>query len=476
MKGKRNYPGGYSRGCSVAKDIISKSCAVILLLLLIIPQTNSEEDEVLTDEIWVTSVQDTINPMISEYLNELIVNADNANIRCLIIELDTPGGLLESTRAIVQEIMNSQVPIIVYVSPEGARAASAGMFITISAHIAAMAPATNIGAAHPVSIGTDLPGTQKSLEEEEDSVEGVSNEQRDVMSQKIMNDSLAWARGIAERRDRNVEWVESAIIDSVSSTEKEALETGVIDLIANNRQDLIIAINGKEIELANRTIILDLESAEIIPKSMTLRQKFLSTIINPTIAVYLMVAGLIGLYIELTHPGLILPGVIGGISLILALFAMHTLPINYAGLLLMLLAIAFFVGEVKIPSYGILTIGGIVAFVLGATMLIDSELPGMEVSFIAIVPLAIAFGLISVFLLTLIVKSHARKTSTGDTGMIGRRCIIDKELNPEGQIFIRGETWIVRSKDGSHIPANTEIEVIAVEGLKLIIQPIDLNN
>ncbi len=460
----------------MAKNLTFLCIVFLIVLNAAYPPITHTQTSVDNGEIWIATVRDTVNPMVSEYLTGVINQADPDYVRCLIIELDTPGGLLESTRVIVRSIMNSEVPIVVYVSPEGARAASAGMFITISAHVAAMAPATNIGAAHPVTIGTDMPTIPDTEKNTENPAGDTVEKQQEVMSQKVMNDTLAWARGMAERRERNVEWVNAAIIDSISSTEKEALESGVIDVVAVDLEELIDKLDGLEVDLSDRTVVLDLAEARTVTRPMTFRQRFLSTIINPTIAVYLLVAGLIGLYIELTHPGLIFPGVIGGISLILALFAMHTLPINYAGLLLMLLAIVFFVGEVKIPSYGILTIGGIVAFILGATMLIDSELPGMEVSLVAVVPLAVSFGLITVFLLTLIVKTHSRKATTGDSGMIGRRCVLKKSLNPDGQIFVRGEIWHAVSKTGGLIPENTEIEVVDVKGLKLIVHPIDSNN
>ncbi len=468
--------------------LISYITTVFLLLFLplsglVLPVLAEEDGSDRTEEIWVAQVHDAIHPMVSEYLKDIIIRAEEKRIRCLIIELDTPGGLLESTREIVRLEMNAGIPIVVYVSPRGARAASAGMFITIASHVAAMAPVTNIGAAHPVSLG---PGgmddgdedREPSREKDTDgdlrkTVAGESGSDSGVMEQKIMNDTLAWARGIAEERDRNMEWVEASIVDSISSTAREALEEGVIDLICESREDLITALNGRTVTVSGSEIVINLDQVIVVEKFMTFRQRFLSIIINPNIAIYLMTFGLLGIYIEITHPGFIFPGVVGGICLIMGFFAMHTLPINYAGLFLILLAFGFFAAEVKIPSYGILTVGGITAFILGASMLIDTEIPGMEISLKAIFPLALGAGLITVFLLSLIVKSHGKKSATGRSGMVGACGEVTRRLAPDGQIFVHGEIWKARGKDGMIIEEGVTVEVIAADGLALIVKQTD---
>lgn len=454
---------------------------LILVISLVLPVVSwsfigAESAESTESTVWICPVQDTINPMVSEYLNQMITQAELQAIDCLIIELDTPGGVLDSTHAIVQKEMNARIPIVVYVSPQGARAASAGMFITIASHIAAMATATNIGAAHPVSLGPMSPGPPELPEsvplEKEPVDRSVPGKMTDgsAMEQKIMNDTLAWARTIAQNRNRNMDWVESAIVESISSTEQEALEAGVIDLVCRDRNDLIKALHGRHIMLPQGEIKLNVATARIIEKPMTFRQRLLSVIINPTIAIYLLFGGLIGLYIELTHPGFILPGVFGAISLILALFAMHTLPINYAGLFLLLLSFAFFIAEVKVQSYGILSIGGIVALLLGASMLIDSEISGLEVSMGAILPLAIAVAGITVFLVSLVVKSHTRKTITGNIGMIGLTGTVKAPLDPEGQVFVHGEIWRAKSADGRTIPAGSSVEIVSSRDLTLFVR------
>ena len=435
-----------------------------------------------SDEVWVLTVKDTINPMIAEYLRETIQTADSKGIACLIIELDTPGGVLESTRAIVQMEMNADIPIVVYVSPKGARAASAGVFITLAAHVAVMAPATNIGAAHPVSIGPSMPMQPGSkninpLNPKEESQETPAapdtHENETVMDQKIMNDTLAWARTIAEDRGRNLQWVEAAVTQSISSTEHEALEAGVIDLICKNRQELLEALEGRTVQLPSGSHTISVLSSTIVEKPMNLRQRLLSTIINPTIAVYLLIGGLIGLYIELTHPGFILPGVMGAICLIMALFAMHTLPINHAGLFLLLLSFAFFIAEVKIQSYGVLTLGGIVAFLLGSSMLIDSDLPGMQVSMIGILPLAIAVAGITIFLVSLVLKAHKNRPITGTSGMIGLKGTVKTAGESQIHVLVHGELWRAVSIDDQTLSAGNEIEIVENDGLTLKVRKLN---
>jgi len=434
-----------------------------------------------SNEIWIATVQDTINPMVAEYLGDVIARANDARIEAVIIELDTPGGLVESTRMIVQNQMNSHVPIITYVSPQGARAASAGMFITIASHIAAMSPATNIGAAHPVNMGPGGPIGEE--EDEDDSAEEFPEKteiscriskvsDKSVMEDKILNDMLAWSRTIAENRKRNVEWVLDSVEHSISSTESEALEAGVIDLICKDRSDLLKQLDGMEIIIDDSTVVLNTTDAQVIEKPMTVRQKYLSILINPTLAIYLLVLGALGIYVELTHPGIILPGVVGGICFILGLFAMHTLPINFAGLLLILLAFIFFVLEVKVHSYGILSIGGLTAFILGSSMLVDTEVSGMKVSMISIIPLAVSAAFITIVLVSLVLKSHNRSVTTGQTGMIGETGTVTRTVNPAGQAFIHGEIWSVRSQDDSEISVNKKVIVVESSSLTLVVKEV----
>ncbi len=296
------------------------------------------------NEIYIIKVADAISPGTAEFIKSGIKTAEEKAATAVIIELDTPGGLAESMRLIVQQILGSQVPVVVFVSPSGARAASAGVMITMAADVAAMAPGTNIGAAHPVGAGgKDIDGK---------------------MSEKVINDMVAQAKSVAEQRGRNAQWVEAAIRESVSVTESEALEQNIIDLVAADTDDLIKQLNGRE--LKNKGV-LNLADAKKVVFEETLRTKILKTISNPNIAYILMMIGLAGLYFELSHPGAIFPGVIGGIALILAFFALQTLPVNYAGILLIVLAIIFFIMEMKITSYGLLSVAGFIGNEIVAT-------------------------------------------------------------------------------------------------------------
>ncbi len=471
----------------MAKNLIAVCAILIHVILWAIMPSNvlASESSAANCEIWVATIHDTINPMVSEYISDVIDKAEKAGVRAVILEIDTPGGLVDSTRQIVVRIMNSQVPIITYVSPRGARAASAGMFITIASHVAVMAPATNIGAAHPVSMGPMGPMTPD--EDENDTEDKTSDEndvkqirvlsgvssQSQVIDEKMLNDLLAWSRSIAEEKNRNLEWVEKAIRESLSSTEKEALEAGVIDFVISDIYTLIDELDGHTVIVNGSEVQLELQNCRIVRRPMTWRQKFLSALINPTLAIYLLALGGLGLYFELSQPGFIIPGVVGGICLILGLFAMHTLPINTAGLLLILLSFVFFALEVRMPSYGVLTIGGITSFILGSAMLVDSDLTGMRVSLQAIVPLAFAVALITIILVTLIVSVHRSKVTTGDTGLIGKKGKVTRKIAPEGQVYVHGEIWRARSDDGSAIPEDTEVIVTSLTGLTIIVKPVE---
>ncbi|MCG2720490.1 MAG: nodulation protein NfeD, partial [Thermodesulfovibrionales bacterium] len=313
----------------------------------------------------VITVNGAINPVVSEYLNKTILKANEKKVEALVIELDTPGGLDTSMRTIVKDIIASEVPVIVFVSPSGSRAASAGAFITLAAHIAAMAPGTNIGAAHPVGVGEKMDKT---------------------MSEKATNDAAAYIRSLAEKRGRNAQWAEDAVRKSISSTEKEALEQNVIDLVANNLNSLLSDIDGRNIETIMGEKILHTKDAAVQREEIGIRQKILGFISDPNVAYMLMLLGFYGLFFELTNPGSLFPGVLGGICLILAFYAFQTLPVNYAGLLLIILAIILFILEVKIISHGVLTIGGIIAMIIGSLMLFDSPAPFMKLSLAVILP------------------------------------------------------------------------------------------
>ena len=400
------------------------------------------------NDIYIIEVADAISPGVAEFVKDGIKAAEKDEAACLIIELDTPGGLAESMRRIIQDILGSKVPVIVYVSPAGARAASAGVMITMAADIAAMAPGTNIGAAHPVGAGgKDISGK---------------------MSEKVINDMVAHAKSVAEKRGRNEKWVEKAIRESVSATETEALKDNIIDLVAKDTDDLIRQINGRKIKEKG---VLKLDNSEKVIVEPTLRTKILKTISDPNIAYILLMIGLAGLYFELSHPGAIFPGVIGGIALVLAFFALQTLPVNYAGILLIVLAIIFFIMEMKITSYGLLSVAGIISLLLGSLMMFKGTGPDFELSWRVLLPTLVLVSGFFVFVAGLVFRAQISKPRTGSKGLVGEVGVVKKALSPEGKVFVHGELWNARS--AQTIEEGEKVRVTKVLNLMLEVEATD---
>ena len=455
-----------------------------------------------------------INPITYEYVHKAIQQAEKEQAQCLVIELDTPGGLLNSTRSIVKDIMNAQVPVVVYISPQGARAGSAGVFITLASHIAAMAPSTNIGAAHPVNIGgeedkgswkeffrelsryrqKEREGKEEEKEAKKGEGEGKKEEKSEKvkepkkqpkeeteeeapqkstspMQDKIINDTVAWVRALAAARGRNQDWAEAAVIKSVSVPEKEALEKNVIDLIASDISELLEKIDGRTVAIMDRTFILKTKDVEIRHIPMSARQRILDAIINPNIAYILMILGFYGLLFEITHPGAGFPGIAGAICIILAFYAFQSLPVNYAGLALIGLSLALFVAEVKVQSFGLLALGGIISMLLGSLMLIDSPLAFMRVSLGVIIPIVLSTATIIIFLISAVLRVHMRKSVIGQEGLLGEIGVAETDIMPEGKVFVHGEIWNAITNKGVDVIGKGErVKVIAVEGLKVIIE------
>jgi len=404
--------------------------------------------EAQSGDIYIIRIADAISPGTADFIKSGIKKAEENEAACIIIELDTPGGLAESMRLIVQNILASRVPVVVFVSPGGARAASAGVMITMAADVAAMAPGTNIGAAHPVGAGgQDIDG---------------------AMSDKIINDMVAQARSVAERRGRNADWVEDAIRESVSVTETEALKENIIDLVANDTEDLIRQLNGREIKDRGK---LALDGADKIVLAETLRTKILRTISNPNIAYILMMIGLAGLYFELSHPGAIFPGVIGALALILAFFALQTLPVNTAGILLILLAIIFFIMEMKITSYGLLSVAGIVALLLGSLMLFEGDAPDMKLSLKVLLPTVLVISGFFAAVAALVFRAQMSKPATGSGGLVGEIGTVKKALTPEGKVFVHGELWNARAS--APLDEDAKVRVVNVVNLILEVESVD---
>ncbi len=400
------------------------------------------------NEIFIIRVSDAIGPGVADFLKQGIEKASEENAACIIIELDTPGGLVESMRKIVMEIYSSKVPVVVYVSPSGARAASAGVMITMAADIAAMAPGPNIGAAHPVGAGGKEIGK--------------------TMSEKVTNDMVAYVKSIAKKRGRNETWAEKAVRDSISSTETEALDQKVIDIIASDTDDLIKKINGRLIAGKGK---LNLDNATKRILKETFRTKVLKTISNPNIAYILMMLGMAGIYFELSNPGAIFPGVIGAISIILAFFSFQTLPVNYAGILLIILAIIFFIMEMKIASYGMLSIAGTVSLILGSLMLFEGNSPELQVSLQVLITTVIIVSTFFVVVAGMVFKSQVSKSKTGTKGLIGEIGVVKKALTPEGKVFVHGELW--RAVTKTALPEGTRVQVISIENLVLEVEKVD---
>ena len=397
-------------------------------------------------------IDGNINPVSAKYIVDNIRKAEADDYECLLIQMDTPGGLLESTKTIVKDILSADIPVVMYISPSGSGAVSAGVFITMACHIAAMAEGTNIGAAHPVGIG----GQQDTSM---------------VMGEKVTNYAASLMRGIAEKRGRNSDWAEKAVRESVSINEKEALELNVIDLIAKNERELLDAIDGTEVVLETGVKTLNTTNARIVTVEMSWRNRILYKISNPTIAYILLVLGIYGIFFELSNPGSIIPGVIGGIFLILAFFALQTLPVRFAGILLILFAIVLFILEVNVTSFGILTIGGIVAMFLGSIMLFE-DIPGctVRVDWRIAAVVAISSGLFFVFALGMALKARLQKPTTGREGIVGEIGTAMTALNPAGDVKVHGEIW--RAFANEKIKKGEKVEVLAVEGLELKVKKV----
>ncbi len=389
------------------------------------------------------TVDAPIHPITSEYILKALEKADNEKASMIIIVFNTPGGLDSSMREIIEKILATETPVVAYVSPSSARAASAGFFIGVACDLFIMAPGTNTGAAHPV--GVSITGQQMD----------------ETMADKVTHDAASYIKTIAEKRGRNMKMAEDAVRESLSYTEEEALEGGLIDLIAKNEQEIIDHFHGKSIKrFDGEEHVLDLEGEEIVEMPMTARQKFLLTISNPNLAYILLMLGLLGLYFEFSNPGAILPGVLGGICLLLAIFSFQILPINYVGLILILLAIGLFILDLKIQSYGILSAGGILAMVIGSIMLIDAPIPELRPSLKFIIPIAISLSLIFIFLIALVVKTHARKASTGREGLIGEIGKAQTDLSPEGKVFVHGEIWDAEASENIRKGSKVKVEEV----------------
>jgi membrane-bound serine protease (ClpP class) len=396
------------------------------------------------------SINDAIQPVTAEFIGRALDLAAAHHDQAVLIEMNTPGGLVDSTREIIEKIVASPVPVIIYVTPSGSRAASAGFFILESADVAAMAPGTNTGAAHPVILGEKMD---------------------DVMKQKMENDAAALMRSVVAKRGRNVELAESAVRESKSFTEQEALDKKLIEYIAPSEQDLFHQLSGKSFKRFNGTTVsLSLDNQPVRDYRMTLKQRILSYIMDPNVAFILLAIGALALYAEFNHPGAVIPGTVGVVFILLAAFALNLLPVRFAAIAMIIGAFALFAAEAKFASHGVLTTGGIVLLTMGGLFLVDAPIPEMRVHLVTALAVSIPLGLITAFLMSIAVRARRHKIVTGKQGLIGEIGIAQSTLAPAGKVFVHGELWDAVSS--GPIPAGERIVVRQVEGLTLRVDPV----
>jgi membrane-bound serine protease (ClpP class) len=424
--------------------LLSALCLILVSLLLAGLGAQAASDG---GGILVLTVRGPITPSVADYVELGFERVGETGATMVLIEMDTPGGLDKAMRSIIRQILNSPVPVAVFVSPSGARAASAGTFITLAADVAAMAPGTTIGAAHPVSL---------------------VGKQDETMSEKVVNDSAAYIRSLAERSGRNADWAEQAVRESVSLTEREALEEGVIDLVASDIDDLLRSIDGREIKGDGGPVTLKTEGERLIPFPMDFRRRFLHTLGDPNIAYLLLMLGMMRIFFELSNPGSIYPGVIGAIAIILALYSLQTLPVNYAGLLLMVVAIALFIAETQVTSFGLLSLGGVVALFIGSMMLFRSPEPWLRTSLKVVAPTVAFTAFFFIVILQRVISTYRRRPTTGLEGIVGEVGEAMQDLAPSGKVFVRGEIWEARGK--GEVRKDDRVRVTAASGLRLTVK------
>lgn len=427
----------------------------LLCILLASALAHLQADDAAASRVDVIKLTGPIGPVSVQHVSAAIERAEDDRAECLVIMLDTPGGLLESTQMIIKDMLASNVAVVVYVAPSGAGAGSAGVFITMSAHVAAMAPGTSIGAASPVGVGGAVADS--------------------TMQEKIENFSVSYIRSIAEKHGRNADWAEQAVRKAEALTDREALEQNVVDLNVATLDSLLVRIDGTVVEVREGSRVLRTKDAEVQIREMSWHHRVLNVISNPNIAYLLMMLGFYGLIYEFINPGAIFPGVVGGMCVIIGLFALQTLPINYAGLLLLMLGLGLFVTELFVASGGLLTLGGAVAFTIGSMMLIDSPYPFLRISLYAIIPAVIATAAFVLFAVGYGLKAQKRRATTGDQGLIGEtgraRTAVDAG---SGKVFVHGEYWFATSN--APIEPGAPVRVVGVDGLRLRVEGLQVED
>jgi len=423
-----------------------------ILIGLLLVTSIAVRVEATSSRIDVLTVKGTINPVLIEYISYGIDQAEEEGALAVIIQLDTPGGLDTSMRDIIQEIVNSPIPVVVYVSPAGARAASAGAYITLSAHVAVMAPNTAIGAATPVAMGGNGEAAMS-----------------DEMKAKIINDAAAYMRDIAESHGRNAEWAEKAVREGVSATSQEALELNVIDMIAPDLNTLVAQLDGRQVTLLDGSVVtLNTQDATVNHVKMRWYKDFLYAIADPNIAYILLSLAMLGITVEIFNPGLIFPGVAGGISLLLAFYSLGVLPVNYAGVLLIVLAFGLFIAEVLTTTFGLFTAGGVISLVIGSLILFKGASPVFQVDLWLIATVTIIIASLFAFVISRVITAHRRQARTGREELAGKTAVVKEALDPEGTIFFKGERWTAISEKG-RVETGEEVIINKVDGLTLYV-------
>ena len=444
----------------------------LLLLILFMSLSSAAPNDQQRGPIIQLTIEDIIGPATDDYIERALDSAEEAQAELVLIRMDTPGGLDTAMRGIIKNITNSSVPVATYVAPTGARAASAGTYILYASHVAAMAPGTNLGAATPVQLG-GMPGPKQEEQEKEES-KPASPGNDDAKMKKVVNDAVAYIRGLAELHGRNQEWAEKAVREAASLQASEALKLNVIDIIAASVPDLLKQLNGYEVTVLGQKQTLQTDGLVIVEIEPDWRSRFLSVITNPNIAYILMLIGIYGLIFEFSNPGSIVPGTVGAIAILLALYSFQLLPINYAGMALILLGVALMVGEAFQPSFGVLGIGGTIAFVIGSIILMDTEVPGFGIDISVIVTFAAISVLVFIFVIGMAIEARRRPVVSGMEELLGGNAIVLEDFEGKGTVSIHSERWNAISDMPLH--KGQQVKVKAIKGLILQVEPADTSN
>ncbi|WP_244623471.1 NfeD family protein [Shewanella salipaludis] len=413
------------------------------------------------------TIDGAISPAHADYFSRGLDKAIEDGSQAVILKLNTPGGLDKSMREMIQKILDSPIPIIIYVSPKGARAASAGTYLIYASHVAAMAPATNLGSATPVSIGIAPPTPADEKDKDKDKAAQAETPPTDVMQKKQVNDAKAYIRSLAQLRGRNEQWAVAAVSEADNISAQEALDKGVIELISYDTAQLLAQLDGREVNLGQRTVRLDLKQPEVIAYDTDWRTRILVIITDPSIAYLLLLAGIYGLVFEFLNPGTLLPGTLGSICLLLAMYAFNMLPISFAGLALLLLGLALMVAEAFAPSFGVLGIGGICAFALGSFMLMDSSLPGYQIAPALIISMTVFSAVVALFMISMIIRGRSRPVVSGDQELLQHEAEVIADFKGSGRVMIRGEVWLAFSEEP--LQRGQKVKVIGIDGLTLMV-------